>query len=74
MKILIKLWCAFMLMGGLTPAASAVDYRSFAEVQATLLNLAQANPGIAKYVPSIGTSIEGRDIPAIKITKDPPAR
>jgi Zinc carboxypeptidase len=52
-------------------SAWADSYRTYNEVQAALSNMAQANPSIVKYFSSIGTTIEGRAIPAIKITKDP---
>jgi carboxypeptidase T len=62
---------ATLLIGCFAVPASADTYRTYREVQTTLLQLAQANPGIAKYISSIGSSIEGRAIPAIKITKNP---
>ncbi len=71
MKALIRAWFVTILMGSFIQSAWAVDYRTYNEVQTALLNLAQANPEIARYFSSIGTTIEGRDIPAIKITKAP---
>jgi len=41
------------------------NYRRYAEIVAELKRLAAAHPNLSKFIPSIGKSIEGRDIPAI---------
>jgi carboxypeptidase T len=71
MKTLIRAWFVTLLMGSLIQAAWAADYRTYDEVQTALLNLSLSNPGIARYFSRIGTTVDGRNIPAIKITKDP---
>jgi hypothetical protein len=43
-------------------------YHTFDEIQAYLTNLTSSYPTISKYVPSIGTTIQGRHIPAVTIT------
>jgi len=75
MKTVIRAWIAAILMGSFIQSAWAADdyYRPYNEVQTALWNLSQTNPGIARYFGSIGKTIEGRDIPAIKITKNPQA-
>jgi carboxypeptidase T len=62
---------AAIFAGSFIQPAWADDYRTYDQVRTALFNLSQANPGIAKYFSKIGTTIEGRDIPAVKITKDP---
>ena len=75
MKTMIRAWIATILMGSFIQSVWAADdyYRTYDQVRATLDNLSQTHPGIAKYVRHIGKTIDGLDIPAIKITKDPQA-
>ena len=71
MKTVIRAWIAAILMGSFIPSAWAADYRTYNEVRTVLLNLSQNHPGIARYFRKIGKTVDGLDIPAIKITKDP---
>jgi murein tripeptide amidase MpaA len=43
-------------------------YHTYDEIQQYLVNLTNAFPAISKYVGSIGTTVEGRHIPAVSIT------
>src|SRR5688572_6548082 len=61
--------CLWMVLYG-SGTAAAQQYRTYAQVVASLKNLAANAPNVARYV-SMGTSIEGREIPGIKITLDP---
>lgn len=74
MKIVNHALIASILMGSSMQSVLAVDeYRTYPEVQTALSTLAQSNPGIVKYFSTIGTTIEGREIPAVKITNSPQA-
>jgi len=44
------------------------NYRRYSEIVAELKTLASTYPAITKLIPSIGKSLEGRDIPAIIIS------
>ncbi|KAK9763016.1 hypothetical protein K7432_010699 [Basidiobolus ranarum] len=46
------------------------SYHTYAEIVEWLKTLASSNPSLVNLVPSIGKSIEGRDIPAIRITSN----
>jgi len=50
------------------PGAFFDNYRRYAEIVTELKNLATKYPAITKFTPSIGKSVEGRDIPAITIS------
>jgi carboxypeptidase T len=52
------------------PSLSEGKFHSYDEAQSELKSLASAHPDLARYV-KLGTSFEGRDIFALKITRDP---
>ncbi len=68
----VRSWIFVCLMLTLSTGASAAEYRSTAEVNAALLALESAHPGLAKTV-NIGSTWEGRAIRAIKIGTTPAA-
>jgi len=45
-----------------------IAYHTYDEISSFLVNLSSTYPTITKYIPSIGTSVQGRDIFAISIT------
>jgi len=44
------------------------DYRRYAEIVAELKSLATLYPSLTRFTASIGKSVEGRDIPAIRVS------
>ena len=44
------------------------EYRRYADIVTWCANLAKAYPNVVKHTASIGKSVEGRDIPMLKIT------
>jgi len=50
------------------------SYHRYAEIVSYLQELASKFPNLATYIPSIGLSIEGRAIPAIKISGKPSSK
>jgi carboxypeptidase T len=55
--------------GGFRAALSDGSYHSYEETQNEFRELARSNPSLARYV-KIGTSYEGRDIFALKLTRN----
>jgi len=50
------------------PGAFFDNYRRYAEIVTELKSLNTRFPSLTKFVPSIGKSVEGRDIPAIHVS------
>ena len=60
-------------MRGVQPRATEgrkwfTEYHTYAELKAWYAELAAAQPGLVTFVPSVGVSVEGRDIFAVRIT------
>lgn len=70
MKGRLLSWSIVLFVVFTSQTVNADSYRTYTEVKMTLASLAQNNPGIVKYISSIGTSIEGNAIPAIKISNN----